>query len=91
MNEINVIRLLLGAERAEIEHVEIAAEYVPQIEAARAKLALMTGTSVFNAVVNLRRSGLNPAPDLRKLERNSIEYEAEKRDRSRLPGAMHQK
>jgi hypothetical protein len=90
-NNIKTLWVLLGAARAEVEHVQIAPEYLPQIETALAKLALMSGTEVLNAVIALQRSGLNPSPDLRVLERNSLEYSADLRARSRQPGAMHPK
>lgn len=61
---IKSLRLVLGAAKAEAEKREIAPEFVPQIEQARADLAMMRGTDVVAALVTLQRTGLGLALDV---------------------------
>lgn len=62
--DIKTLRLLLGAADAEKRKVEIATEFIPQIEAAREELAMLRGVDVFESVLALHRSGLAPTIDV---------------------------
>lgn len=60
-----VIRLLVGADVCAASLVPIADEFVPEISEARSRLGLMRASDVLDAVININKSGLTLALDVR--------------------------
>ncbi|OGT05650.1 MAG: hypothetical protein A2143_01785 [Gallionellales bacterium RBG_16_57_15] len=72
---MRVVRLLVGADVCARSQIPVAEEFVPQVAAARAKLASMRASDVMDAVISLSRSGLGSYLDVRSVTPRTQEKE----------------
>ena len=65
-NNMQYVRLLLGANQAEQSRIPIAEEFLPRIAEARDELRMMHGSDVLDAIAACQRSGLQLTLDVRQ-------------------------
>lgn len=82
-NVMHAIRLIVGATKAKADGREIAEEFVPQVDKARADIATLRGGDVVAALVGLENSGLTISMDVRKIETAAA---SKSRNTDRRPG-----
>lgn len=75
--QVQTLRLIVGAARADDRNQKIAPEFVPQIEQANAHLQMMSGRAVVDALLICIRNGFNLDLDLQTHTR--IDSEESKR------------
>ncbi len=63
---IRTLQLVVSAREHEIDNKPIDEVRLPEIEKARARLALLRGVDVVNALIALRRNGLSLTLDLKR-------------------------